>query len=892
MLSLDVHDTDDDEGDYYELVKHKSKAILTETKEEDGESLLEASSSLRGGRVADAVSAADRRSSSSVPNLPNTPVAPNPNPAASASTGGQEGKDSAGAAKSKKQAKGEKKAKKAPNVPESYHDHGVFNESYYIKDPNFDLIQFCFDVMHTLSGIIERFIELLAGDRSKVDDPTVKYCKDRDIFPQATVAEKAKRVIGWQLNDEDVIMFEQSIPLANFSTGPRSENNVDGLFTNTSRLRMVQKMKLMIVHFETLIARSKLPFVYKILYCRFAHLFTRILQTVIYPKHIDVLFKHVINAVALWELLHLPSECIFMFHELIHLVCDCCVFGPLRCMSSAIGESLLSVPKNVMPQGGQNMMKTFFNRMFEYEECKMDATLNADIEKLIGNDALILPDGSSLKVVNMESIRDATKFCVFAAVNESNSTSTFEVKQLYITDQACFLPSPKQTSSRPITFSKRASHSLMMTLTSEAYIAGVKSCRNKLPITSIVRQSILLRFMCFYESFCSMEECINMAMTMGGLVSSSVEDICSHSVWEDLNRRLSDYHSRASSSSTSAATTATAMSTTSTLLSHFFRDSTISTFCELFCAFFGGIGNLSNILTDVNILMNAVDDLFQSAYLVFSSMISLVSVDSPSFFDLLNATSVTIGMVIEVYFSGDDSLLKSDLFEFNRIFSKLHYTGLDWYSDTVANGCMINSRKVIEPDTITSEYFAAHWHHDRDIEAWAFYDYVEMDLKHLTPLSYPKHSSNDFLFKVKKQKVFGQWNYFLRTTDIIHDDNLAKDPKLGVIASSSCFHHTRYNLCCEDVFKIDLAQQCFNHFHFVAVKRLKTAAGIYAYDLQGRVFDRMGQWKNQGNLSSQSLPFVSTAPLSSVAYLTTLYSYPERLNIATDFWTDILDEID
>ena len=177
--------------------------------------------------------------------------------------------------------------------------------------------------------------------------------------------------------------------------------------------------------------------------------------------------------------------------------------------------------------------------------------------------------------------------------------------------------------------------------------------------------------------------------------------------------------------------------------------------------------------------------------------------------------------------------------------------------------------------------------------SFCYYDSVNLDFGSLCNISNHKDSHGLCPFtrhpRVSLHAITGQWNYCIRASDFLRDEfYLKEDPKINVYASSSCFNHTYYAPYCEDVLKISIDEQPFSVSHFVAVKRLKTPIGVKAYDSDDRIINI----NVHQNHNVDILPFCSPHHPNQVSYFTTLYLISERMNIAQDYWTNFLANIE
>ena len=257
-----------------------------------------------------------------------------------------------------------KRPRGMPLLPKREHQSGICGHTCFRLLPYFRYEEFFnYDPMHAVGGVVKRIIEILKGDTIKITKGVVDFCEMVEIFPTVASGKEAP----WVLPDYDQLRWEVLLTTVFGSTSAKANLRTPGIFTETSSVKFMQLIKIFLVFFPMLAVLSTMPIEYKYYYAIFSDVMCKIFQTKVFVADVESLRFELLNALMLGDILHMSKECIFMRHELLHLVGPQVYFGPIRNCSTWIGESAIGVVKNMAPEGGPNIMKTLSRRVGEYE---------------------------------------------------------------------------------------------------------------------------------------------------------------------------------------------------------------------------------------------------------------------------------------------------------------------------------------------------------------------------------------------------------------------------------------------------------------------------------------------------------------------------------------------
>ena len=252
----------------------------------------------------------------------------------------------------------------------------------------------CFDPFHCLMNISEKVLNMIKGEKFKVDKHLrLALCENRFPFMGlktiapvdvgASVKQKKKKSKKTKRNQYSDITNSNMIPFTLAKKeqqtvdwrqncivlpfGQKTSNSFRFIFRQTGYLKGNDKIKWLTVFLKFTLIFSDLVEQYKNFLSLLSDLISDILSPVVTDEYIADLFMRTVEALCLWELMLLDSEQDFAVHELLDIVDSLAQFGPARGWWALAGERFMAKVKNFCPTGGANCLKTLFERFVSYE---------------------------------------------------------------------------------------------------------------------------------------------------------------------------------------------------------------------------------------------------------------------------------------------------------------------------------------------------------------------------------------------------------------------------------------------------------------------------------------------------------------------------------------------
>ena len=218
-----------------------------------------------------------------------------------------------------------------------------------------------FESFHVLKNVCTRLQNLLFGE-----------CQVSDNLRKSVIREKIHPSL-W--DDNGKIVYELTSKeknlidaICNCTFIPKGYVN-DYAMTNpiqqSGYLTGIRKINFSRILLPTMIAFTKLPKAYRVLYCLFAKILNIFFSPIIKESDIELLRLKIIELVAIKEGLFTNQECYVIFHQLVDLVEHVKMLGPLIGWNCLYGERMISMLKRLKPDGGKSYDKVIANRYLQ-----------------------------------------------------------------------------------------------------------------------------------------------------------------------------------------------------------------------------------------------------------------------------------------------------------------------------------------------------------------------------------------------------------------------------------------------------------------------------------------------------------------------------------------------
>jgi hypothetical protein len=242
-----------------------------------------------------------------------------------------------------------------------------------------------FDGFHCLFGMAKHIIAIIKGDKATAG--LTKYCVSNNIFPFlfANDNDQHRGEAPWILTPIDQRKVDAWIDAILIPKSYSENFQIDRLFAATGYVRgksFIDVFSILINYLN--LAMSTIPEAHKNFFSMLGSKFRDILAFTFSDEKVEKLHHEIIETLCVYEGLFSEKECMFIFHEFLHLSRHIPIMGPLYGWWTFSGERTMSLIKKFVPIGGQSFDKTCMNGYNMYETA---ITENAFCHKFYENDA-------------------------------------------------------------------------------------------------------------------------------------------------------------------------------------------------------------------------------------------------------------------------------------------------------------------------------------------------------------------------------------------------------------------------------------------------------------------------------------------------------------------------
>jgi hypothetical protein len=239
--------------------------------------------------------------------------------------------------------------------------------------------QMCFDPFHCLAGMAKHIVSICKGERSTLS--LIKYCMETKTFP-FLYTENSE--IPWLLSPFEQSKVDAWIDAILIPKSYSENFQIDRLFAATGYVRgksFIDVFSILIDYFN--LAMMTVPEQHKNFLSMLGAKYREILAYSFTDEKIEELHYQIIETMAVYEGLFSEKECMFLFHEFLHLSRHIRVMGPLHGWWTFSGERSMSFIKKFVPIGGRSFDKTCMNA---YNKSESAITENAFRNKFYEDD--------------------------------------------------------------------------------------------------------------------------------------------------------------------------------------------------------------------------------------------------------------------------------------------------------------------------------------------------------------------------------------------------------------------------------------------------------------------------------------------------------------------------
>jgi hypothetical protein len=260
------------------------------------------------------------------------------------------------------------------------HVNGVKGSWYFTSLPYANVkYQYCFDGFHCLFGIAKHLIYITKGASVGGFQQYCKetktfssfFLKDIPVYPWVLTPEKQSNVDAWI----DAILIPKSYS---------KTFQLDRLYAATGFVRgktFIDVFSILINYLN--LAMPTIPEEYRNFFSMMGAKFRELLAFTFCDEKVEELHYKIIETLCVFEGLFSEKECVFMFHEFLHLARHIPVMGPLNGWWTYSGERSMSFVKQFVPESGKSYEKTC---MEAYDKSESAITENAFSSGFYHND--------------------------------------------------------------------------------------------------------------------------------------------------------------------------------------------------------------------------------------------------------------------------------------------------------------------------------------------------------------------------------------------------------------------------------------------------------------------------------------------------------------------------
>ena len=239
--------------------------------------------------------------------------------------------------------------------------NGVHKRSFLFDLKYLKFESLNFESFHVLKNVCTRLQNLLFGD-----------CPVSDNLRKSVIAEKIhpslwddKGKIVYEITSKEKNLIDAICNCTFIPKGYVNDYAMTNPIQQNGYLTGIRKINFSRILIPTLLAFTKLPKAYRVLYCLFAKVLNAFFSPIIKESDIEVLRLKIIELVAIKEGLFTNQECYVIFHQLVDLVEHVKMLGPFIGWNCLYGERMISMLKRLKPDGGKSYDKVIANRYLQ-----------------------------------------------------------------------------------------------------------------------------------------------------------------------------------------------------------------------------------------------------------------------------------------------------------------------------------------------------------------------------------------------------------------------------------------------------------------------------------------------------------------------------------------------
>jgi hypothetical protein len=246
-------------------------------------------------------------------------------------------------------------------------------------NPQFDTF---FDPGHAKSGVAANIINILKyGTTQKHMTKMLQSLKNNDTHHPYAIAKKP--ILPWKLTGVSQNKLDDCIDSILHPVGYSEQYQIKNVFSQTGNLRSKAKIMVLTVLIDYIMfCAEELPNGYKTFMSMLGSDFREMMNGHFDKETIESLKLKVLETVSVFESLFGDAECVFLFHELIHIPEQIIQLGPIAGWWTFSGESALRFVKENRPDGGKSFDKTIMHRYDAAESGKYSEIYNSISDQL------------------------------------------------------------------------------------------------------------------------------------------------------------------------------------------------------------------------------------------------------------------------------------------------------------------------------------------------------------------------------------------------------------------------------------------------------------------------------------------------------------------------------
>jgi hypothetical protein len=206
-----------------------------------------------------------------------------------------------------------------------------------------------YDGFHTISGICKHFISILKGERSNAK--LNNYCAATKTFP---FLYEMPIEVPWTLSKADQYKVDAWIDAILIPKSYSDSFQLERLFQATGYVRSKSFIDAfsMLINYINLSFFTIIPDEYRKFFSMLGSILCALLENSFCDSRIEELHNKFIECMGIYEGLFSEKECMFLFHEGLHLARHIRIMGPLHGWWTYSGERAMSFIKKFVPKGG------------------------------------------------------------------------------------------------------------------------------------------------------------------------------------------------------------------------------------------------------------------------------------------------------------------------------------------------------------------------------------------------------------------------------------------------------------------------------------------------------------------------------------------------------------